>query len=142
MPKIVSMKVLIADDDAVVRTFVQRVVEHASHEVLLADNGREALEIAQREDPDLLITDIHMPELDGTSLIAALRALPRHARLPIICLSSMSKPEEVSRLIELRIAAYVLKPVRPTDLLARVRAVLLRDRNWKELRAPQELVTA
>jgi DNA-binding response OmpR family regulator len=125
------MKILVADDDEVVRTFVQRVAEHAGHEVTVAENGREALEAAQRIDPDILITDWRMPELDGYGLVEALRALPRHAGLPVICLTSVSEREDVIRMIESGISDYVLKPVRPGDLATRLQNVSRREQFWK-----------
>jgi DNA-binding response OmpR family regulator len=129
------MKILICDDDEVIRAFVQRVVEHQRHDALLAANGREALEIVQREDPDLLITDLRMPDVDGAELIKAVRAIPYHEHMPVVCLSSVSSRDDVARLIQLGISDYVLKPVRPGDLAERIRAVLVRERDWKTIRA-------
>lgn len=125
------MKILIADDDAIMRGFVQRIVEHASHDAVLTNDGRQALEAIQREDPDLLITDLLMPELDGFGLIKAVRALPHHEQLPVICLSSANKRDDIARLIALGISDYVLKPVRPFDLAERIRLVALRTDGWK-----------
>src|SRR5579884_2629352 len=128
------MKILIADDDPIMRNFVQRIVEHASHDAVLADEGRQALDLVQREDPDLLITDLFMPELDGFGLIDAVRALPHHKNLPVICLSSANKREDIARIIALGIADYVLKPVRPFDLAERIRLVASRTHGWKTSR--------
>lgn len=125
------MKILIADDDAVLRGFVQRIVEHAMHDAILANDGREALELLQREDPDVLITDLFMPELDGFGLIEAVRGLPQHKQMPIICLSSANKREDIARIIALGVSDYVLKPVRPFDLAERIRAVTTRTHGWK-----------
>jgi DNA-binding response OmpR family regulator len=129
------MKILVADDDEVVRTFVHRVVEQASHEVLLAEDGKKALTLVQSEDPDLLITDLRMPELDGFGLIEAVRSAPGREGLPIICLSSVNQREEVAKLITRGISDYVLKPVRPGELADRIRTVSLRERNWKLARS-------
>ncbi len=131
------MKILIADDDEVVRTFVHRVVEQASHDALLAQDGRQALELVANEDPDLLITDLRMPELDGFGLIEAVRSKPGHETLPIICLSSVNQREDIAKLIARGISDYVLKPVRPYDLAERIRVVTARERNWKATRAPR-----
>jgi two-component system response regulator ResD len=125
------MKILIADDDAVMRAFVQRVVEHSSHDAVVAENGRDALDLVQREDPDLLITDLCMPEMDGFALVEELQKLPRHSLLPVICLSSLNSREDIARLIALGISDYVLKPVKPFDLAERIRTVSLRTAGWK-----------
>lgn len=128
------MKILIADDDAVLRGFVQRIVEHASHDAILANDGREALELLPREDPDLLITDLFMPELDGFGLIEAVRALPPYKQMPVICLSSANTREDIARIIALGVSDYVLKPVRPFDLAERIRVVTTRTHGWKKNR--------
>jgi DNA-binding response OmpR family regulator len=125
------MKILVADDDEVVRTFVHRVVQQGSHDVLLAEDGKRALDLIQTDDPDLLITDLRMPELDGFGLIEAVRSAPGHEGLPIICLSSVNSKEDIAKLIAHGISDYVLKPVRPGDLAERIRAVTFRERNWK-----------
>jgi DNA-binding response OmpR family regulator len=128
------MKILISDDDPIIRMFVRRAAEHASHEVVLAENGREALALLEHEDPDLLITDLQMPELDGFGLIKAVRELPRHSDMPIICLSSVNDRDKIASLIEQGIANYVLKPVRPADFVDRIRAVTPRALGWKASR--------
>ena len=125
------MKILIADDDDIVRALVHRVAAYDSHDTLLANDGRQALELAEREDPDLLITDLRMPELDGFGLIAAVRASARHQHLPIICLSSVNQRDDIESLIGKGISDYVLKPVRTADLAERIRGVAIRERNWK-----------
>ena len=136
------MKILISDDDPIIRMFVRRAAEHASHEVVLAEHGREALELLEHEDPDLLITDLRMPELDGFGLIKAVRELPRHSEMPIICLSSVNDRDKIATLIEQGIADYVLKPVRPADFIDRIRAVTPRARGWKAARAAASAATA
>jgi two-component system chemotaxis response regulator CheY len=128
------MKILISDDDPIIRMFVRRAAEHALHDVVLAEHGREALRLLESEDPDLLITDLQMPELDGFGLIKAVRELPRHSQIPIVCLSSVNDRDKIASLIEQGIADYLLKPVRPADLVDRIRAVTPRARAWKAAR--------
>lgn len=129
-----TMKILISDDDPIIRMFVSRVAQHASYDVVVAEHGREALSLVESEDPDLLITDLHMPELDGFGLIDAIRGLPHHAEMPIVCLSSCNDRDQVARLIEQGIAGYLLKPVRPADFIDRLHAVAPRARTWKSSR--------
>jgi len=76
-----------------------------------------------------------MPELDGFGLIKAVRELPRHTDMPIICLSSVNDRDKIASLIEQGIANYVLKPVRPADFVDRIRAVTPRALGWKASRA-------
>src|ERR1700742_4620892 len=119
------MKILIADDDGIVRALVTRVAEYESHDTLLAEAGRQALALIEREDPDLLITDLRMPELDGFGLIDAVRSSDKHRHLPVICLSSVSQRDDIETLIGKGISDYVLKPVRTADLAERIRTVTM-----------------
>lgn len=125
------MKTLVVDDDEIVRTFVQRVMEHSGYEVHLAEHGRQALDVIESLDPDLLVTDLNMPEMDGYELIQSVRAMPNFKHLPIICLSSVNQRGDIERLIEQGISSYVLKPVKPSDLADRIRIVASRERSWK-----------
>jgi DNA-binding response OmpR family regulator len=129
------MKILIADDDAIVRSVVQRVILAGSHFAIEAENGLQALSLIERADPDLLVTDLRMPLFDGFELIDAVRSSPFHAKLPIVCLSSVNDREEITRLAGFGIEDYLLKPVRQADLSERLRAVIQRTSEWKAERA-------
>src|SRR6185503_14039635 len=107
------MRILVADDDAIVRAVVERVVTQASYELLQAEDGAAALRTIEAEDPDLLITDVHMPELDGFGLVEAVRRSARHGAMPIVCLTAENDRESVIRLLGLGITDYLLKPIRP-----------------------------
>jgi CheY-like chemotaxis protein len=125
------MKILIADDDPIVRAVVERVVRQLSHEALEVQGGLEALQAIERYDPDLLITDLRMPELDGFALIDAIRNSAVFKNLPIVCLSSVNERDEIARLTALGISDYVLKPMRPVELADRLRGVIQRSATWK-----------
>ncbi len=130
------MKILIADDDPIVRVVVKRVVHQAGFDIIEAENGLDALQAIERDDPDVLITDLKMPVLDGFELVQTLRASARHRALPIVCLSSVSDIEAITRLAELGITNYLLKPIRPRDLADRLRTVTANGGQWKLSRAP------
>lgn len=68
-----SARILVIDDDPAVLSTVRRILERAGHEVLDAQDGREGLSLARREDPDLIITDLIMPEMEGIETIRTLR---------------------------------------------------------------------
>jgi two-component system chemotaxis response regulator CheY len=125
------MRILVADDDAIVRSVVERVVAQASHELLQAEDGLAALRVIELDDPDLLITDIHMPVLDGFELVSAIRGSPRHRAMPIVCLSAENDRESIIRLAGLGITDYLLKPIRPRDLAERLTSVVARYGKWK-----------
>ena len=115
--------VLIVDDDAHIRDVVSFTIRRAGFEVLEAADGREALDIAESDSPDLILLDILMPELEG---IDVCRAIRRTSSVPILFLSS--KDAVVDRVIGLDAGGddYMTKPFSPRELLARVHAMFRR----------------
>lgn len=128
------MRILVADDDSIVRAVVQRVAFLSSYELLEAEDGSEAFRLIEEKDPDLLLTDLHMPVLDGFALVAAVRNSPRHRGMPIVCLSAENDREAITRLASLGITDYLLKPIRPRDLAERLASVIARSAKWKAAR--------
>lgn len=117
--------ILVVDDDAHLREVLQYALEKEGFKVEAAKNGAEGLARAERDDVDLVVLDILMPELDGLEVCRRLRA---KRSVPIIFLSS--KAEEVDRIVGLELGGddYLAKPFSPRELCARVRAVLRRGR--------------
>lgn len=128
------MKILIADDDPIVRAVVQRIISLLAYDLIETDNGLDAFQLIERDDPDILITDLRMPGLDGFELVQKVRAAPRHRAMPIVCLSSVSDQDAVARLAEMGITDYVLKPIKPRNLADRLRTVATRHGHWKYAR--------
>lgn len=116
-------KILVVDDDAHIREVVGFALRQAGFETVEARDGREALEVFQRERPALIVLDILMPELDGTEVCRELR---KTESVPIVFLSS--RDDEIDRILGLELGGddYVSKPFSPRELVARVRAVLRR----------------
>jgi type IV pilus assembly protein PilB len=119
-------RVLITDDEPITRMLVKLLLEREQFEVLEAANGRQAVEIAVRERPDLLLIDLNMPEMDGYEAIARLRRDFTLATLPIVVLTSEEGPGVERRVLELGADDYMLKPFDPAVLLSRVNAVFRR----------------
>ncbi len=119
-------RVLVVDDDAITRMLVKLLLEREKFEVLQAANGRDGIEIAMRERPDLLLIDLNMPEMDGYQAIATLRKDLAMATLPILVLTSEEGPGIERRVLELGADDYMLKPFDPDVLLSRVNAVFRR----------------
>jgi adenylate cyclase len=90
-----SSRVLIADDNKVNRLLLSRSVELLGHRVMLAENGRIALEKLQSEPFDLLLLDIEMPELDGFAVLEQLKADPQLREMPVIVTSSVEGLDNV-----------------------------------------------
>ncbi len=115
--------ILIADDDPHIRQVVRFSVEKAGYTVVEAENGAQALERISESDPDLVVLDVMMPEMDGTEVCRQLRATND---VPVVFLSS--RDEEIDRILGLEMGGddYVTKPFSPRELMARIKAVLRR----------------
>ena len=115
--------ILVVDDEVRLVSLVERYLTQEGYRVLSANDGQEALPIASREKPDLIILDIMMPKMDGYEFMQEHR---KERNTPIILLTARVADEE--RVIGLELGAddYVTKPFRPRELVARVRAVLRR----------------
>ena len=115
--------VLVVDDEAKIRELVGAYLQREGHSVLLARTGLEALDMAERLAPDLLVLDLGLPDIPGEEL---LRLLRRSSDVPVIMLTA--RAGEGDRVAGLRLGAddYVTKPFSPRELMARVEAVLRR----------------
>ncbi|MDP2663599.1 MAG: response regulator transcription factor [Dehalococcoidia bacterium] len=116
-------KILVVDDEARIVELVQVYLERDGFLVLAARDGIEALEVARRERPDLVILDLMLPGMGGLEVCRVLRS---ESSVPIIMLTA--RDEEVDKLIGLELGAddYITKPFSPREVVARVRAVLRR----------------
>jgi type IV pilus assembly protein PilB len=119
-------RVLVTDDEPITRMLVKLLLEKDNYEVLEAGNGQQAVEIALRERPDLLLIDLNMPEMDGYAAIGRLRRELTLATMPIMVLTAEEGPGVERRVLELGADDYILKPFEPTVLLSRVQAVFRR----------------
>lgn len=121
------MKVLVVDDDPTMRRLVVRLAtRHPEVQVTEADNGVAALAAVEAQRPDLVITDVTMPYLDGLGLLEALRASPEHRTLPVVAVSAISDKSLVLRMVDLGIEDYLLKPLDPASAGQRFDALLAR----------------
>lgn len=118
------MKILIVDDEALIRTVIKEYCENNNYEVYEASSGKEALNLLLNYKYDLMILDIMMPEMDGYSM---LKELPKEKRIPTIMLSARGEEYDKLSGFELGIDDYVTKPFSPKELIARIKAVLSRS---------------
>jgi DNA-binding response OmpR family regulator len=121
--------ILIVDDEPNLALVLADVLADAGYDPHTIDNGRDALETARRDPPDLMLLDVQMPGLDGFEVAARLKSDPATAAIPIIMLSAMEG--RGARVIGLQSGAeeYLAKPFDRVELLARVRNLLrLRER--------------
>ncbi len=119
-------RILVVDDEAEMRAMLDTVLRRAGFDVEQAPDGQAALEQAAARPPDLVITDILMPRLDGWQLCRRLRAKAATTRVPIIFLSLRSKAPDRIYGLQLGADDYLSKPFDTRELVARVRAVLKR----------------
>jgi len=114
-------KILIVDDDAMSRRLYASLLGRNGHSVMEARDGREGLAIAQAELPDLVISDIVMPTMNGYEFVQQLRGLPRHKRTPVIfCSASLLEPEARALGSACGISLFILKPFDARQVLATV----------------------
>jgi CheY-like chemotaxis protein len=116
--------ILVADDDDAIRTLWTRVLTRAGYRVLTAANGREALDLLHGVVPDLLIVDLRMPEMTGSTLLDALGRAPELAHLPVLIVSGSLADESPRRCLSLNIVGRLPKPMRAAELVAAVTAGL------------------
>lgn len=117
-------KILVVDDEDRIRAIIKKYAEFEGYQIVEAANGMEAVEICKKEDFDIIILDIMMPELDGFS---ACREIRKFKKIPVIMLSA--RGEEYDRIhgFELGIDDYVMKPFSPRELMMRVKVVISRN---------------
>lgn len=111
--------VLVADDSYELRMALEMVLQAAGYRVVVAPDGAEAVRLATAERPDLVLLDVMMPEMDGYTAAAHLRALPGERRLPILAISAHFAPEDAERAAAL-FDGRLPKPIRAGELLRRV----------------------
>lgn len=121
-------KILIVDDEPFLREMLNDILSLAGYEVIKAANGREGLEKIFSENPDIVLLDCSMPEMDGYEVLTHLRKEPKFINLPIIMLTAMSGESEEIKGFSLGIDDYITKPFKSAVLLARVRTILERKK--------------
>ncbi|MCU1462426.1 MAG: response regulator with CheY-like receiver domain and winged-helix DNA-binding domain [Acidimicrobiales bacterium] len=123
-----AVTVLVVDDDPVIVQLLRVNFELEGYKVATAGNGEEALTAVKKKRPDIVVSDIMMPKMDGLQFVKELQADAKLAGLPVILLSAKAQSADVTRGIELGAADYVTKPFDPLELIERVTAVLAKSR--------------
>jgi pilus assembly protein CpaE len=118
--------ILIADDDSSTLRTLSHALEREGYEVHTAQDGAEALEKLEEHEPDLLILDVVMPQLDGHEVCRRLRRKPEFAHMPVIILTAQSSQEEKIRFLDAGADDYLTKPFHAPELLARIKVLLRR----------------
>jgi DNA-binding response OmpR family regulator len=128
--------VLVVEDDKKIVTTIKLYLEHGGFHVRVAHTGRRALEEVLAKEPDLIILDLMLPQIDGMEVCRTLRA---QSEIPIIMLTARATEEDKLRGLDLGADDYVTKPFSPRELVARVRTVLRRRASQVRERGPAQL---
>ncbi|MFI5325349.1 MAG: ATP-binding protein [Candidatus Rokuibacteriota bacterium] len=125
-PDLSGIKVLVVDDQPDARDMIRRVLEDCEADVATAGSAAEALRAVEECRPDVLVSDIGMPDMDGYELLRRIRALgsPPGGHLPAIALTAFARSEDRTRALRAGFLAHVAKPVEPSELLATVASVV------------------
>ena len=113
--------ILVVDDDADTRQLMRMLLVREGYDVTLAADGRLALKMLEQSVPDLILSDVMMPDLDGFSLLQQVRSNPATRELPVILLTAKTTLNDVCEGLGLGADDYLIKPFQKTDLLARIR---------------------
>lgn len=122
-------KILVVDDDPDDLKMISMILQPEGYEVVTSENGREALEKVESEDPDLIILDVMMPELDGFAACAKLKSSPESKGIPVILLTAVAKRIQDTKypldgVLRAEAEEYLEKPTKPEDLLEVVARML------------------
>lgn len=117
----VTHKILIVEDDPVTQKMVSRMLTGAGYETSVVSNGVEALEKIVSVPPDLIVSDVMMPEMDGFTLLYALRGNPQTADIPVIMLTARASGDDILDGIDMGANDYIPKPFDPETLIKSVR---------------------
>ena len=123
-----SLQILLAEDNPVNQRFASRLLEKEGHTVIIADNGRKAVELHRVQPPDLILMDIQMPQMDGFAATAEIRAYDRRAGCytPIIAMTANAMKGDRERCLDGGMDGYVSKPTTRDDLLSEIDRVIKR----------------
>jgi CheY-like chemotaxis protein len=113
-------KVVFCEDDPMIRKLVQAALRATTHEVHFAENGAEGLALIEQVRPDVVFSDVLMPQMDGFAMADAVRAKPELAHIPIVFMSASVQREQIEECFRHGAAGHLAKPFTMTELRARV----------------------
>ena len=117
-------KILVVDDSGTARMIEQMALGRASYDVVQAKDGAEAVQVAAREKPDLILMDVMMPNMDGYAACRGIRAQGSTKDIPVIMVTTRGEPLNVETGYASGCNDYVTKPVNTPELLAKVRSLI------------------
>ena len=119
-----STKILIVDDEPHMLRVTELSIKKGGYQIVIGRNGKEALELAAREKPSLIVMDVSMPEMDGLTALTQLKANPETAKIPVIMLTVRGQAMARLQAEQSGAALYLTKPFSPSQLLVEVTRLL------------------
>ena len=117
-------RILIADDDPLLRALLQHKLAAEDHQIFAAEHGGEVLDMVRDHAPDLIVLDAMMPVMDGFEVLRRLKAGAGTRDIPVIMLTALKREQDVVGGLQLGAADYLAKPFIPDELVQRIRRVL------------------
>ncbi len=116
--------ILIVEDETILRTNIRDMLIFEGFHVIEAQHGVEAIQMTQSHQPDLVICDVAMPEMDGFEVLTRLKADPETAAIPVLMLTAQAEKSAIQHGLAMGATDYILKPFSFGDVLAKVQACL------------------
>lgn len=125
-------KILVAEDERDIRELIGFALRFADFEVVLAENGVQAVEQAPLEQPDLILLDVRMPKMSGYEACRHLKENPATSKIPIVFLSAKGQESEIEQGLDSGAMEYIVKPFGPAELAEQVKDILQRAKALEE----------
>ncbi|MCX5701186.1 MAG: response regulator [Candidatus Omnitrophica bacterium] len=123
-----NKKILVVDDEPDLVAFVKLRLEAHNYSVVTAKDGKEALSVFDKENPDLVLLDILMPKIDGLKVCQTIRKDPSKARIPIIMLTAKDRSDDIHKAKEVGANGYIVKPFEAATLLFEIKSLLDKEK--------------
>jgi CheY-like chemotaxis protein len=127
-----AITILLIDDHPVNLKLASQVLQAGGHEVIPAEDAEQALALLLQQVPDLVLTDLALPGMDGLELTRRLKADPRYRHLPVVALTASAMKGDEARVLQAGCDAYISKPIDTRTLAAHMTAILARHRGSQQ----------
>ncbi|MGR3319490.1 MAG: response regulator [Candidatus Anammoxibacter sp.] len=111
-------RILVAEDNEINKALIKDMLSIHEHNVVIAKNGEEAIELAKQHKPELILMDIKMPVMDGMEATRILKGMPEFDNVPIIALTASTGEESEKKQIDIGCAEHIAKPIQTKELFA------------------------
>jgi CheY-like chemotaxis protein len=120
------VRILVVEDNPESRDLIVYLLSAFGYAVFSASDGREGLEVMRRERPDLILCDLHVPELDGYEVARQVRLDPQFRNLPLVAVTASAMPSDRDQVLAAGFDGYITKPIVPEEFVSQVESFLKR----------------